>query len=204
MVLLELPLSDMVTSASREPSQLRNASGSKEEKNKIIPKVSECDLSQLKCMQTKENCYVVRLKSDSEGCSVTKRQSHIDDIWNLCKQDKTGTFAGIEVRFEESFPAYAGHFHPDVVTAIQKDKVRGRHRDKNQANEASRTRTMLSNLWPKTLLERHVQETVSIGEQLDCHIPMETGPECSKTGYLSNRGSTNAVSIWVPGSKYTS
>ena len=115
----------MVVGEPVQHPQTRQAQSSETEKNKIIPKVSQiADFFQLECMNSEKDTYIVRLISDSEGGSPTKRQDHIDHIWALCKKDKTGTFAGIEVRFERCFQAYAGHFGPDVIAAIEKEKER--------------------------------------------------------------------------------
>lgn len=101
----------------------------KNDKDIYIKNVDEVDPLNLKCLQSKTlDTYFVRLKSDAEGGSAEKRQIHINNIFQLCckysRDDDTGReFNGIEVRFEEAMPAYAGQFHATVVSAIRDDKV---------------------------------------------------------------------------------
>ena len=113
---------------SKESSQGRlrsaRATSSAPEKDVYIKNVDELDVSTLKCMESTQDTFTVRLKSDDEGDYKEKRQKHINDIFRLCQEHSLvdgKLYAGIEVRFEETFPAYAGHFHPTVVEIIKKD-----------------------------------------------------------------------------------
>ena len=119
-------------SHSQAPPQdktiFRGARKPNSSKNVYIKNVKEVDLSTLKCMKPNvKDVYFVRLKSDDEGGSKEKRQEHIDEIFGLCctnKRDTAGNeFEGIEVRFEEAMPAYAGHFNPVVLRKIEANKV---------------------------------------------------------------------------------
>ena len=118
-------------SHSQAPPQdktiLRGARKPNSSKNVYIKNVKEVDLSTLKCMKPNvKDVYFVRLKSDDEGGSKEKRQEHIDTIFDLCcthSRDAAGNeFEGIEVRFEQAMPAYAGHFNPVVVKEIEAHK----------------------------------------------------------------------------------
>ena len=111
-----------------EKTILRGARKPNSSKNVYIKNVKEVDLSTLKCMKPNvKDVYFVRLKSDDKGGSKEKRQSHIDRIFDMCRtnsRDAAGNeFGGIEVRFEQAMPAYAGQFDPVVVSEIKADKV---------------------------------------------------------------------------------
>ena len=116
------------TATTQDKTILRGARKPNISKILCIKKVTEVDLSTLKCMKPNVNdVYFVRLKSDDEGGSEEKRQAHIERIFDLCctnSRDAAGNeFGGIEVRFEQTMPAYAGHFNPVVVSKIKVDKV---------------------------------------------------------------------------------
>ena len=175
-------------SHSQAPPQdktiLRGARKPKSPKNAYIKNIKEVDLSTLKCMRPDVNdIYFVRLKSDDEGGSKEKRQDHIDMIFDLCcthSRDAAGNeFEGIEVRFEQAIPAYAGHFNPVVVSQIKADKV-GQpslqsRREPNSSARISLCRWTRNTKW---LCAKSIPYPIETGDQPKYPLRKMNGIEC--------------------------